>query len=250
MPQAELERTEFFNDFLIRDSQHHGINAYAYDRCLNLGDLRIWRARHRPVFGKHEATLLDIILPYFRNALRNIYALNNAHRTVDFWQKMLEDSSVALFLFDEKGKLDFMNTNARKIEQELSDEGYHSLKKRILALSRNDLSETEWGSYFLSINKIVSPMNSKQMTSVMVTRSVSEEVDRDLLRRRYRLSPRETDICLLVCKGLTDREIASALGIAFSTVRTYMKRVFLKLNATNRSELISCLLEGIVDFSF
>jgi hypothetical protein len=48
MPQHELEKTEFFNDFLLSDGLHHGINVYAYDHDLNIGDLRIWRAGHRP----------------------------------------------------------------------------------------------------------------------------------------------------------------------------------------------------------
>ena len=248
--QAELERTEFFNDFLSRYDQCHGINAYAYDRNMNVGDLRIWRTRQRPDFGEHEAALLDILLPYYRNALRNVNALNDAHGTVDFWQNMFEDSSMALFFFDEKSKSVFRNNRARKMERTLSKESYHSLNKKVRALSKKDLSETEWGPYFLSVSNFLSPMNSNPMTVVMVTRSSSEEVNRELLSRKHKLSPREIDVCLLICKGLTDQEIASALEIAFSTVRTHLKRAFIKLDATNRSELISCLLEGVIDFSF
>ena len=49
MPQDELEKTEFFNDFLIQDGLHHGINVYAYDGDLNIGDLRIWRGKGRAI---------------------------------------------------------------------------------------------------------------------------------------------------------------------------------------------------------
>ena len=71
MPQKELEKTEFFNDFLMVDGLHHGINLYAYDGDLNIGDLRIWRAKGTPDFGKREVALLETIKPYFRNSLRN-----------------------------------------------------------------------------------------------------------------------------------------------------------------------------------
>lgn len=64
------------------------------------------------------------------------------------------------------------------------------------------------------------------------------------------LSPRETDIALLVCKGFTDREIAGVLTIAFSTVRTHLKHLFRKLDVTNRTELIFVLMEDLVDFGF
>ncbi len=40
MPQRELMRTGFFNDFLARDGLHRGINAYSYAGQRNIGDLR------------------------------------------------------------------------------------------------------------------------------------------------------------------------------------------------------------------
>ena len=50
MPQRELMRTEFFNDFLARDGLHWGVNAYSYVGDRNIGDVRIWRSRKREQF--------------------------------------------------------------------------------------------------------------------------------------------------------------------------------------------------------
>ena len=47
MPQRDLMRTEFFNDFLARDGLHWGVNAYSYVGGRNIGDVRIWRGRRR-----------------------------------------------------------------------------------------------------------------------------------------------------------------------------------------------------------
>lgn len=69
IPQAELERTEFFNDFLARDRCHHGINMFMFDGDRDLGDLRIWRARHRPDFGRREIEILNALEPFLRRAL-------------------------------------------------------------------------------------------------------------------------------------------------------------------------------------
>ena len=69
VPQAELERTEFFNDFLARDRCHHGINMFLFDGDRDLGDLRIWRARHRPDFGRREIDILSALEPFLRGAL-------------------------------------------------------------------------------------------------------------------------------------------------------------------------------------
>jgi DNA-binding CsgD family transcriptional regulator len=70
LPRAELLRSEFFNDFLARDGLHWGINLHAFDGNAALGDLRIWRGRHRREFDERDRLLLDLIEPAFVAALR------------------------------------------------------------------------------------------------------------------------------------------------------------------------------------
>lgn len=69
IPRKALERSEFYNDFLARDGLHHGINMFVFDGARDLGDLRIWRARHRPDFGRREVHILDALEPFLRRAL-------------------------------------------------------------------------------------------------------------------------------------------------------------------------------------
>ncbi len=70
MPQAQLVRTEFFNDFLWRDGLYWGVNLYAWDGDENIGDMRIWRSRRRERFGGETLELLALIKPAFVAALR------------------------------------------------------------------------------------------------------------------------------------------------------------------------------------
>jgi DNA-binding CsgD family transcriptional regulator len=51
------------------------------------------------------------------------------------------------------------------------------------------------------------------------------------------LSPREVEVAQCVCQGLTDKEIARALGISLPSVRTYLSRVFEKLGVHRRAGL-------------
>ena len=69
MPQHELMRTEFFNDFLARDGLYWGVNAYSYVGSRNIGDIRIWRSRQRENFDGHTLELLRLIEPAFTAAL-------------------------------------------------------------------------------------------------------------------------------------------------------------------------------------
>lgn len=69
MPQSELAKTEFFNDFLSRDGLHWGVNLFAWDGEENIGDLRIWRDRRREDFSKLNLQVLDLVRPAFVAAL-------------------------------------------------------------------------------------------------------------------------------------------------------------------------------------
>ncbi|MCF8177135.1 MAG: helix-turn-helix transcriptional regulator [Sulfuritalea sp.] len=137
MPQKELMRTEFFNDFLARDKLHWGVNAYSYVGNRNIGDLRIWRGRSRDNFDGHTLELLRLIEPAFTGALQR------ASR---------------------------------------------------LVLPAGELLNIEATS----------------------------------------LSPRELEVAQMVSEGLTDKQIAQRLGVELSTVRTYLKRCFVKLDVQRR----------------
>ncbi len=54
MPQQELKRTEFFNDFLHRDGLYWGVNLYAWTGDQNIGDMRIWRGKRRSNFDEND----------------------------------------------------------------------------------------------------------------------------------------------------------------------------------------------------
>lgn len=149
MPQKELMKTEFFNDFLARDKLFHGVNLYAYDGHSNIGDMRIWRSKKRDNFDRTALLILSMIQPAFTSALKR-------------------------------------------------------------ARSR-----------------------SAQMATS------ATDVTTEPIRG---LSERETVIARCVSNGLCDKRIAQQLGIAFSTVRTHLSRIFTKLGVHSRTQLIQYLL--------
>ena len=53
------------------------------------------------------------------------------------------------------------------------------------------------------------------------------------------LKARELEILRLIAKGLSDRSIASKLGLAAETVRWYNKRIYEALDAANRTEAVA-----------
>jgi len=55
--------------------------------------------------------------------------------------------------------------------------------------------------------------------------------------RRYSLTRREGQLVTLLCHGLKNKEIATALRISEGTVKVYLSRLFQKLNVKDRFEL-------------
>ncbi len=61
---------------------------------------------------------------------------------------------------------------------------------------------------------------------------------RFLLTETAPLSSRQEQICRLILRGLSDKQISSQIGIAIPTVRTHLGRVFEKLEVQDRTELV------------
>jgi DNA-binding CsgD family transcriptional regulator len=59
------------------------------------------------------------------------------------------------------------------------------------------------------------------------------------------LSERENEVLRLVADGLTDREIARALGISPRTVGRHVGSILAKLGVRNRSEAARRFREGL-----
>lgn len=55
------------------------------------------------------------------------------------------------------------------------------------------------------------------------------------------LTPREREVALLVCDGMSNKEIANHLSKGLGTVKTQLNTIFRKLNVPNRGRLMSIL---------
>lgn len=62
------------------------------------------------------------------------------------------------------------------------------------------------------------------------------------------LSKRENEILNYIAKGLSNKEVASVLGLSSTTVRTHLEHIYEKLNVTNRVEAVTeGIRQGLVD---
>jgi LuxR family maltose regulon positive regulatory protein len=71
------------------------------------------------------------------------------------------------------------------------------------------------------------------------THNTRRPAARAAVRSSESLSVRECDILTLVGRGLSNKRIAQALTIAPETVKTYVKRIFFKLEVNTRAQAVS-----------
>lgn len=78
---------------------------------------------------------------------------------------------------------------------------------------------------------LLSPSVTRRVIERMASQPTTEPADRNRLNA---LTPREREVLKLITRGLSNREIASALFVEESTIRTHVKRILMKLNVRDR----------------
>jgi len=71
------------------------------------------------------------------------------------------------------------------------------------------------------------------------------ESEAPLSPRNVQLPPRLAKIARLVISGCTDKQIATRTGLSFSTVRTYVRQIYRRLNVHSRVELVHATSMGL-----
>lgn len=99
---------------------------------------------------------------------------------------------------------------------------------------------------------LLAPRITKRLIEAFVAAEPSTDLGEDLApapdtRRLELLTPREREILALVGRGLSNHEIAAELVLSPLTAKTHVSRLFLKLGARDRAQLVVVAYEtGVV----
>ena len=63
------------------------------------------------------------------------------------------------------------------------------------------------------------------------------------LQRRYHMTPRELEVSKLVCRGLSNRQIATALKITQGTVKTHLRNIYRRVRVNSKVVLLLRFIE-------
>jgi DNA-binding NarL/FixJ family response regulator len=90
--------------------------------------------------------------------------------------------------------------------------------------------------------------DGQAMLAPEITRRLIADVSRRRARRTpevfEQLSPRELELVAAVLRGLSNEELATELHLSLSTVKTYLSRIFTKLDVRDRTQLVILAYES------
>jgi len=236
MPREDLVRTRYYNEFLLPFKTVDGIDLYLHQGAHHVGDLRVWRAPGRKALGERERVLLDLLRPYLLNAMLGFGELAGSGDEID--HTAAERCRWPCFTHTPgRGRARAANPAAERLLGGLAVADAHVLRDRVEAVARSGRPMI-WDEYTLCIAR----SGDDPGAWVQLVPVLSATGEQQRIEQAFGLTPREAQVCLLLVAGRTDEQIAAALGISYWTVRTHLRKVFVKFEVGSRVELTRLLV--------
>jgi DNA-binding CsgD family transcriptional regulator len=137
---------------------------------------------------------------------------------------LLDAIDVPCLLLDRRGRIEHLNDPARRLA---------TTSPGLLAAARR--SPAQQNPLFQSRPVLVRGVPA----STLVTLCPSPLERRGAVARDWRLTPRQEAVLELVVEGLSNKQVASRLGISEGTVELHMTAVFQRTRTSSRGELIA-----------
>ncbi|WP_180028131.1 helix-turn-helix transcriptional regulator [Acinetobacter sp. YH16032] len=233
----------------------------------------------------HEDTMiLERLGKHLRRSLqiyRQFFDLKSEYNSV---MHVIEKLAVGVIILDKESKLKFSNQKAQKIILEnnklitidhnqhliLSKDYQNEFRSIINSVLKPNFLD-HFNSQYTDIGGVmcmgegnnqikitVTPLDLLKETSfrnigasvaVFITQNnCTINLSKHALRKEFKLSPREIEICEHFSNGMNFNAIAEVCNITVSSLRTYMKTIYSKLECKSQVELYRNLMKYAVNF--
>lgn len=211
------------------------LRAVCRDAGVAWAGVSLWRSATAPAFSRAHERLLDAVAPPMGAAVRDAVL-----RSVVATQA---SPAVGGVLIVEGRSVVEASPGARSLLREIDEPAtvdYRPLD-HLLAMAQRErrfslvvgASDGRW------ITAHGSALNERR-TAVVLTAPSPAELFGALVAGSG-LTPREVEVTLLLCRGLTDAEIGRALAISAHTAHDHVRAVRRKLGVRSRSEVASVI---------
>jgi DNA-binding CsgD family transcriptional regulator/PAS domain-containing protein len=270
--EKAMLRSRFFRDYMAPIDTRHAVALFFWNDRLNAIDcaLALHRSDRMSDFDPEEIRAIERIYPHIETAFRRVAKLQNAAAIRQSLDGFLRDLPLPTVLLDWELRPVYYNRAALESCALWESGVAHKTRARdrlrvpaeLLAVMRE--MKNRWGEALRSnpgstsfeTRVMTNGRNSQLRASITMTVLRSPHLGKPSFLLRFEstgsrgaarlshiamLSPREREVALLVCDGMSNQEIADSLGKSLATVKTELHSVFSKLEVKSRGQLIALL---------
>ncbi len=273
VPDQELVRSEFYNDFLRPQGYFHLLGTVPLKQEDAFAVLRVIRPRCAPAFGPDERELLRRLVPHLTRGLLLARQLARAEARRNEVVEALDWFPTGVVLLDRQGRLvaanrsfedllaagDGLRTDRDGLRAALPGETL-ALRRLIAAATEPTAPGASDGDGTLTItrpsarrplNVLVAPLrasivpevNARAQVIVFVTDpELTPQAPVERLQHYLGVTQAEAALVLWLVQGRRVEDAADELGISVNTARTQLKRALAKTGTGRQAELVRLAL--------
>lgn len=247
-PQFESQRSIYI------DSVSTGMAA------INLPNANVGLVVHRWYsedipFTARDVRMLELLWPPIGQTIRSIFLSEELSRYRSFAES-LADIASPIALLNEQGKLVYQNQAyeglfpdsaittwlpdelMEMVRGEMERFAEETFKAEPVKVSFLHLGQN---AYRLSLAKVEVENDDEGIWMLRLDLTVDEYSNLIQHLQERDLSPKEVEVCLLMKDGIDPRKAAERLCISYNTIRTHLRKIYLKLDVNTQVQLIAYL---------
>lgn len=267
--RAFVEKSEYFQDFLIRNGVCWSIGGTAPVEQGVLTVLGMFREGGRGDFSKEELERARRVWGHFARANALFVRTEELRRQAALGESGLDQMEIAVLALDERGRVLYANRQAEAIVRSSSDvtiaQGTFTIadpntnrtwREALNRASRQGHSSSmpvvdrsgRGEDLYMTIAPIRESANlpsvlARPSAIVLLRRRNHQRIlTESQLRQLFALSPAEARLARELAHGKTLEDCADEAGVSISTVRTQLRKVLEKTWTTRQSDLVRLLV--------
>ncbi len=268
----DFERSDFYNDFVRPAGGFHGL-GFGHEMPTLSAFFAVCRRRQAGDFEAKDAAMLQTLSPHLALALqvrRRLHATDlgaaGAWATIDRLGAafMIVDAKAAVVFASDAAVRLFRDGRGLHLDRDglcSTDAAASRTLRRLIAGSAGALNGSASGVVELpyrerrALRIAVTPFRPEHIgldtgwharpLALLVVTDPAQEHDarKEQLRRRFGLTPAEAEVAMEIARGDGRKAAAARLGIAVSTARMHLTRIFEKTGIRRQAELVRVVLE-------
>jgi DNA-binding CsgD family transcriptional regulator len=265
LPYDDFLQTQFYKEWVRPQGLVDFVGAALDKSATDVAMLGIFRHERDGVADETTRQCMRVIVPHIRRAMMISRAVDSNQAEARTLKDAFDGFGAGAFLIDVGGRLVHANAagheilNAGELVRVIDGrlmvadaEGDKTLRATLASAAQSTgtdvavaLSDSDGGRYVAHILPLAAEHSRfgrgpRAAAAAMFVRKASLEgtLRPEIIARTYRLTPAELRVLLAMVEEGGVREVSESLGVAETTIKTHLSRLFEKTGAGRQADLI------------